>query len=72
MCKNLYKNISKSLSGKYSQKLLDHAKVSATDALKTSSKRVIQKTAEATGVLIGNEIANKITKVSKKSRNSYK
>ena len=36
--------MSKSLSGKYSQKLLDQAKQSATDALKTSSKRVIQKT----------------------------
>ena len=51
---------------KYSQKLLDHAKISATDALKTSSKRVIQKTVEATGDLIGNKIANKITGVSKK------
>ena len=30
-----------------------------------SSKRVIQKTAEATGDLIGNKIANRITKVSK-------
>ena len=44
---NLGKNISKSLSGKYSsgmrQKLLDYAKQAATDALKTSSKRVIQK-----------------------------
>ena len=45
------------------QKVLDHAKKFATDALKTSSKRVIQKTAEATGDLIGNKIPNKITKV---------
>ena len=51
--KNTGKNISKSLSGKYGpcklamrQKLLDHAKQSATNAIKTSSKRVIQKTAE--------------------------
>ena len=58
-------NISKNLSGKYSQKLLDHVKQSATDALKTSSKRVIQKAAEANGDLIGNKIGNKITKVSK-------
>ena len=42
------------LSSKYSQKILDHAKKSAINALKTSSKRVIQKTAEATGDLIGN------------------
>ena len=58
---------SKSLSGKYSlgmltkrQKLLYHVKQSATDALKTSSKRIIQKTAEATGDLIGNKITNKL------------
>ena len=37
------KNISKILSGKCRQKLLDHAKQSAKDALKSSSKRVIQK-----------------------------
>ena len=39
--KNTGKNISKNLSSKYSQKLLDHAKQSATDALKTDSKRAI-------------------------------
>ena len=53
------------MTGKYSQKLLDHAKESATDALKTSSKRVTQKTAEATGDLIDNKVANKITGISK-------
>ena len=37
----LAKNISKSLSGKYSLKLLDDAKQSATDAFKTASKRAI-------------------------------
>ena len=42
------------------QKLLDEAKKIATDALKTASKRAIQKTAETTGDLICNEIANKI------------
>ena len=47
MSKNIGKNISKNLSGKNSQKLLDHAKQSATDALKTGAKRVTQKTAEA-------------------------
>ena len=49
------------------QKLLDHEIKSVTDAIKTSSKRVIQKAAEATGGLIGNKIANRITKVSKNS-----
>ena len=41
--KHIGKNISKGLSGKYGKKLLDHTKQSATDILKTSSKRVIQK-----------------------------
>ena len=54
--KNRSKNKNKNLSGKYSQKLLDHAKKFATDALKTSSKRAIQKTAEATGDLIGKKL----------------
>ena len=43
-------------------------KKSATDTLKTSSKRVIQKTVEATGDLVGNKITNKITKISKTSQ----
>ena len=47
------------MSGKYSQKLLHRAKQSATDKLKTSSKRVIQKTKEANGDLIGNKIADR-------------
>ena len=67
MDKNIGKNISKNLSGKYRQKRLDHAKISATDAIKTS-KRVTQKTAEGTGDLMGNEIASKTTKVSKNSQ----
>ena len=47
------------------KKLVDTA--SATDAIKTTSKRAIQKTAEATGDLVGKNIADKITSVSKKS-----
>ena len=48
--KNIAKNISEILSSKYSKKLLAHAKQSASDTLKTTSKRVIQKKkAEATG-----------------------
>ena len=47
--KDTGKNISKNLSGKYSQKLSDHAKKFATGTLTTSSKRLVQKTAEETG-----------------------
>ena len=57
----------KNMSNKYSQKLVDTAKKSATDAIKTPSKRAIQKTAAATGDLVGNKIADKITSASKKS-----
>ena len=56
----------KSLSNKYGKKLLDSAIKSTIDAIKTPSKGAIQKTAEATGDLIGNKIANKVTSVSKK------
>ena len=43
--KNVDKTVSKNLSSKYSQKHFDYFKQSATDALKTSSKIVLQKTA---------------------------
>ena len=61
--------VAKNMSNKYSQKLVDTAKKSATDAIKTASKRAIQKTAEASGDLVGNKIADKITSASKKSHN---
>ena len=53
MCKNVDKNIIKNLSSKCSQKLLNHVKQSAADALKIASKRAIQKTVEAPDDLIG-------------------
>ena len=39
----LAKNMGKNLSNKYGQKRLDSAKKSTTDAIKTASKRAIQK-----------------------------
>ena len=60
------KNMGKGLSNKYGQKLLDSTKKSTTDAIKTASTRAIQKTAEATGNLIGSKIADKVASVSKK------
>ena len=56
------KNIGKNLSNRYGQKLLDSAKKSTMDAIKTASKRAIKKTAEAAGDLIGNKIADRIKK----------
>ena len=60
----------KRLTNKYSQKLLDSAKKSTIDAIKTAPKRSIQKTAGTTGDLIGNKIADKITSISKKPSNN--
>ena len=48
----------KSLRNKYGQKLLDSAKNFTTDAIKTASKRAIEK------------LLNKITSVSKKPSNN--
>ena len=59
-------NMDKGLSNKYGQKLLDGAKKSTTDAIKTASKRAIPKKSEAMGDLIGNKSADKITSISKK------
>ena len=65
--KNMSKNVGTTLNDKRSQKLLDHAKQSATDVFKTASKRLIRKTAKATGDLICNNIADRIAKVSETS-----
>ena len=43
MGKNINKNLNRNLSSEYSQKLLDHAKQSATDAVKTTSKKQFKK-----------------------------
>ena len=48
------------MSNKHNQKRPDNAKKSTTGAIKTASKRAIQKPAEATGDLIDNKIADKL------------
>ena len=50
---------------KYDKKLMGTATKTGIDAAKTASKRVVKKTAEAIGDLIGNEIADKITSIGK-------
>ena len=58
--------VAKNMSNKYSQKLLDNAKKSTTNAIKTASKTAIQKPAEvAGGDLTRNKTADKITSISK-------
>ena len=61
MGKNIGNTIYKNLSSTYSQKLLNHA----TDAFKTAPEKAIHKSAQATGDLIGNKIAYRITNISK-------
>ena len=56
MIKNIGKNMNKSLRSKYG-----HAKQSSIHIMKGTSKRTIQKTAEATGNLSENKIDDKIT-----------
>ena len=45
---------------KYGKNVVDTASKTGIDASKIASKRVVQKTAEATGGLIGNNTADKI------------
>ena len=47
------------------KKLIDTATKTGTDAAKIISKRVVQNSAEATGDLIRNKIADNITSLSK-------
>ena len=48
---------------KYGKKLIDTTTKIGIDLTKTASKRVVQETAEATGDLIGNKTADKITSI---------
>ena len=51
--------------GKYGKKLMDTTTKKEINTAKTASKRVVQKTAEATGDMIRNKIADKITSLGK-------
>ena len=64
-------NAAKQFVDKYGKNLMKTAKKSGINAAKTASKRVVQKTAAATGDLIGNKIADKITSLGK-SKNKEK
>ena len=52
-------------SDKFGKKLMDTAPKPGIDSAKIASKIVVQETAEATGDLLGNKIADKITSVGK-------
>ena len=55
----------KKCGNKYGKKLMDTATKTGIDAAKTASKRVVQKTGEATGDLIEKKIADTITSIGK-------
>ena len=55
------------MDSNYGKKFFSTTKMSPIDTLKTVSKRVIQKTAEATDDMFGNKIAEKIARTTSKS-----
>ena len=55
----------KNLVIKMVEKIMDTATKTGIDTAKTASKRVLQKTAEATGDLIRNKLADEITLIGK-------
>ena len=54
-------SFAKKFGYKYGKKLLDTATKVRIGAAETASKEIVQKTPEATGDLIGNKIADKIS-----------
>ena len=58
-------SLARKSNNKYGKKLIDTATKTGIDAAKAASKRVVQKTAEATRDLIGNKVADKITSIDK-------
>ena len=58
-------SFSRKCGSKYGKRLINTATKTRTDAAKTASKRVVQKTSEGTKDLIGNKIADQITSIGK-------
>ena len=55
-------DVSKSMKKKYGKEILDNSLSAGKDFAKIAGKKVLDKSAEATGDLIGNKIADRITK----------
>ena len=58
-------SFARTFGNKYGKKIIDTTTKTGIDIAKTASKRVVQETKEATGDLIGNKIADKITSIGK-------
>ena len=54
--------VGKSMKKKYGKKILDNSLSAGKDFTKIAGKKVFTKSAEATGDLIGNKVADRITK----------
>ena len=65
MYKTISESVNKNLSGNYSQKIMVHTEKFAAVTHTIASKRITQKTAEESGDLIGNNVADKTTKTPK-------
>ena len=51
-------NAAKKFGDKYGKNLMDTAKKQGTNFAKTAGKKIVQKSAEATGDLVGNKVAD--------------
>ena len=58
-------DVGKKYDKKYGKKLLDNSISAGKGFAKIAGKKVLTKSAEATGDMIGNKIANRITKISR-------
>ena len=57
-----FMSFAKNIKEKYGKKILDNSISAGKDFAKIAGKKVLTKSAEATGDLIGNKIAERITK----------
>ena len=58
-------DVGKNMSNKYGRKILDKSMHAGKDFAKIADKKVLHKSVEATGEMIGNKIADRITRSSR-------
>ena len=63
--KKLMNAVTKVGTSKYGKKIMDITKKQGSEFAKIARKSIVQRSAEATGDLIGNKIADKIRKIKK-------
>ena len=64
-----FMSFARNFGSKYGKKFMNTAIKAGKDFATIAGKNIVHKSAEATGDLIGNKIADKITSASKKSHN---